>query len=233
MVKRFVLFGVLVIAALLGPASVTEAALITLGDSGWGMITTPQSGGLVTVQNFYVFNDEVVIELDKNFDTPIKQNGLFDRLVVTFEKLSADAVSRIVIDDEFIHNRTGTEWLDFHMALILIDPDAPQAGFDDSYIPDGDQLEDVYYDNETGYNGLPIELVFNNTSGGGVPVSPPGENVFQPGAAGGSIVIEIDPEMEVGSIFGLKEYPSVPEPATILLLGGGYLMFAVKRKRSV
>lgn len=216
-------------------APVKAVSNFPLGDSGWAMIAREDliDGGQVAWPYVYgIVDDAVIIELDKLFNRPFAQDGFNHPIIIEFEKLSADATSKIIIRDEYVVNETGSEWIDYHMHLIVNSLD-PQAGFDPSYIPDGDQLEDVSYALNLGYNGLPIQLHFADTNGAGVPSSPPaesGENVFQPGYyTEGQIVILTDPEMQVGEHFGLKEIPTIPEPATLLLFGIGGLM-TIKRK---
>jgi len=60
-----------------------------------------------------------------------------------------------------------------------------------------------------------------------------GENVFWPGHNGGQIVIVTNPRMQVGEHFGLKEIPTIPEPATVLLLGIGGLITLTRRGKSI
>jgi hypothetical protein len=108
----------------------------------------------------------------------------------------------------------------------------PEAGFDPAYVFDGHQLEQTSYSEFVGYDGRPVSLDFVNTEGGGVPFEPPGDDVFWPGYESGQLVIVTNPGMEVGDRFGLKELPSVPEPATMTLLGMGAL-FVTARKRKL
>jgi len=203
--------------------------------SGWALqVRSDLVGGQVKWPAVYgVTNDAVTIQLDKTFNRLFDQYGFNYPIIVEFEKLSADATSKIIIKDERVINETGREWIDYHMILIVNDSSNPEAGFDPGFIPDGDQLEYVSYARNVGYDGLPIQLNFMDTDGSGVPSSlqvPGGENWFQPGYySDGRIVIVPDPQLEVGGHFGLKEIPTVPEPATVLLLGIGGLMTLIRR----
>ena len=207
-----------------------EGATIPLGNSGWAMLTGQCSDSVgVAVDKVDKDNDLVVIELYKTFKNPA-ESGTFAPIIFDFQKISEDAVSNIVIEDEYILNNTGTEWFDFHMYL-LFPIGLGQVGFNPNFIPDGSQLESVSYTMNFGYQGLPVELDFTNTIGGGVPSSPPGEDIFWPGSKSGRIVITTNPQMELGGRFSLKEIPTVPEPGTIFLLGAGFLTTIFRRRR--
>ncbi len=225
---RAVKFLGFVLCVLLICAVPTEGVVIPLENSGWAMVVSPTSRGVSMPVVEWFDDNVVVIQLGKTFDRP-PENGLLHPLIIEFQKTSADASANIVIRDEYIVNDTGVEWLDFHMYL-LVDIFEPQAGFNPNFIPDGGQLEEVNYSGNYGYNGLPVQLHFIDTNGSGVPASPPGDDVFWPGYVSGQVVIATDPGMQVGARFGLKEIPTVPEPATLLLLGMGTLMALTKRK---
>lgn len=225
-------FGLLALYVVLVLSAPVQAVSYPLEDSGWAFVARSDliKGGQVDWPYVYgVINDTVVIQIDKVFNRPFSQDGFNYPIIIEFWKLSANATSKIIIRDEYIENETGREWIDYHMHLI-VDALNPQAGFDPNFIPDGDQLEDVSYALNYGYNGLPIQLRFRDTNAEGVPFSPPGENVFQPGYYGGQIVIVTNPQIQVGGHFGLKEIPTIPEPATITLLGvAGAIMLRKRR----
>ncbi len=206
------------------------AAFIELGESGWAVVLSPAMEEVVSV-SLLPFNieDAVVIEIDKEFKQLPDEMGIFSPIVIEFQKLSEDAVSNIIISDEYIVNNTGVEWFDFHMLLIVGDQ---QAGFNPNYIPSGDQFEDVSYGMYYGYDDMPIGLDFMDIDGHGVLPSPAGDDVFWPGQAEGKILIEINPAMDVGQRFRLKEFPTVPEPVTLILFGMGALLTLTHRRRS-
>ncbi len=202
--------------------------------SGWAFVVKSDlvEGGQISWPLVYgVTGDVVTIQIDKVFNRPFSQDGFNYPIIVEFEKLATNAVSKIIIQDERVINETGTEWSDYHMHLI-VDALAPQAGFDPAFTPDGDQLENVSYTLNYGYNGLPIELHFRDANSVGVLPSPPGENWFQPGYYGGQIVIVTNPQLEVGEHFGLKEIPTIPEPATIVMLGLGTLSLLCRKHKA-
>jgi hypothetical protein len=201
------------------------------------MVVSSDLPRLNQVKNPYVFSvseDAVVIELDKTFFGGVDVYGNFDPLVVEFKKTSANASSQIVIRDEYIVNETSGEWDDFHM-FLLVNAVSPEAGFDSTQTPYGDQLESVTYDKYFGYNpgpgALPIELNFVNTSGQGVS-NVDGDDIFNPGYVSGEydpIVIVTDPSLPVGARFGLKEIPSMPEPISLVILLAGFGLWRLKR----
>ena len=222
---------VLVCASFAGAASIELVDQVTGENSGWAMsVAVDSQGGEVMVPYVYgVTDNAVVIELDKVFDKPF-EGAAAPAITVEFTKTSANATQEIIIRDEYVKNQSGSMWLDYHMHLV-VGPSNPNAGFDPAYVPYGDQLENVSYSSNTGYNDLPIQLNFVDTNGSGVSSSP-GNNIFQPGYAGGQVVIVTDPAMGVGQSVKLSEVPTIPEPATIALLGIGAALSLARKKRS-
>lgn len=207
-------------------ASFANAVSTPLADSGWSIVTEEQAGGAVNVPLIYgVTEDSVIIEIDKIFNQGF--DGLnYEPVSFKIEKTSDQAVSNIIINDEYIVNSTGTEWFDFHMTIV--NGQTPFAGFNQNYIPDGDLLETVTFANNTGFNNLPVELHFQDADQQGV-LSEIGNDNFMPGFFGGMIMIVTNPLMQVGDSFTIQETPSVPEPATVLLMSFGAL--AMLRKK--
>ena len=219
--------------SIIAAASVSQAVSVPLGSSGWALIVNKdiQEVGKIGLAIFDVTGDSVVIELDKTFYAQPNEFNVFAPMSIEFQKISANAVSRIVIQDEYIVNDTTRVWSDFHM-IIPVNIINPEAGFDSRYIPAGGQLENVSFANNYGYNQLPTQLNFVNAVDGGVNFAPAGEDVFRPGYASGDIVILTNPDLAVGERFMLKEIPTfIPEPTTIALLVFGLFPAIMKRKR--
>lgn len=228
--KSKIKFGLLTLYVVLVLSAPVQAVSIPLGDSGWAMVVSPRMEGVSVPIVDRVTSDAVYIELGKTFTSPL-EDGLFRPIIIEFQKISSTATSNIIICDEYIVNDTSTEWLDFHMSLI-VKVINPEAGFNRNFIPDGDQLENVYYSSGYGYGGRPIMLNFIDTDGSGVPSLPAGDDVFCPGYRSGQIVIVTDPDMVLGARFGLKEVPTIPEPATLVSLGtAGIWIFTRKKRR--
>jgi len=220
--------AVLSVVSALTPCA--QAVVVPLDNSGWSMIITDTGQGVSMPIVESSNAKEVVIQLGKTFTRP-PEFGLFEPIIIEFEKTSADASSNIVIRDEYIINDTASFWFDFHMYL-MVDAVRPQAGFNPCFVPDGDQLEDVFYSHNLGYNAMPVQLHFFDADGYGVPFEPPGDDVFWPGLVSGRIVIATDPGMQVGARFGLKEIPTIPEPASFVLLAVGSIITAGRKRRS-
>ena len=222
---------VLVCASLAKAASVQLVDQVTGQDSGWAMSMRADSvGGEVMVPYVYgVAGNAVTIEIDKSFDKAF-EGGFGFPIILEFTKTSANATANIVIRDEYVKNNTGATWTDYHM-FLMVGLSNPNAGFDPAHVPSGDQLENVSYSGNNGYNNLPNQLIFMDANGSGVS-SVLGDNIFQPGYAGGEIVIVTNPAMNVGGSFGLKEIPTIPEPATVALLGIGALLSFTRKRRS-
>jgi len=212
-------------------AIAAQGSLYPLGN-GWTMIVNKNIQG---TEPPYIYqppqNDTVTIELEKNFFADSYDGQYYRPIQIEFMKTSADAASKIVINDEYITNATGHEWNGFDMHL-MVDALNPQAGFNSGVLPSGDQLEKVSFSENYGFDGLPIQLSFADTDGSGVLSSAVDNDVFQPGYISGSIEIMINPNMAVGSRFGLKEIPvsHTPEPMTLALFGIGTL-FLIRKKR--
>lgn len=230
---RFGLF--LMLYVVLALSASVQAASQPIGNSGWAFVVRSDliEGGQVAWPYVYgVTGDAVTIQIDKTFTRPFSQDGFNYPIIIEFEKLSRNAVPKIVIHDERIINETDREWTDYHMFLV-VDTLAPEAGFNPNFLPNGDQLENVSYDLfHQGYGDSPIQLNFNDADASGVPFSPPGENWFQPGYYGGQIVIETNPDMPLNGHFGLKEIPTIPEPATLVLLSLGTLSLLRRKHKA-
>lgn len=222
---------IIVLAAILTIAvNVNASYNFSLGNSGWVAVTDDPSVDIV-VNDVDFDQDQVVIGITKSFDNPYDEYGFFDPIVIEFEKTVEYAISVIAIEDEFVFNNTGVEWLDYHM-FLMVDMFTPEAGFSKLSMPDGGQFESVSYsDYGSGVYNLPIQIDFLDLDGSGVASSPSLDNAFTPGLIDGQIRIQTnESEMAIGDRFGFKQVPSIPEPATMFFLGLG-VSFAVKLSR--
>ncbi len=214
--------AVLVLAVLTG---VGKGAIYDLSNSGWIAAVNEDWDIGITVDA--VLDDAVVIQIQKRFVGDPDDLGLMQPMYIEFIKDSEEALEKIIIADEFITNDTSVDWIDFHIELAVSIFD-PEAGFGVPTDPSGDQFETVIVNGTNGYNGLPTKIDFYD---GVVPADPPDQDDFRPGWHSGYITIIANPEMEVGQRILLKEYPTIPEPATLILLVLGGLVLP-GRKRS-
>lgn len=218
------LFVLAVAAAMLTLASTAGAALYQLGDSGWSAAVDDEWDITFAVDGYT--DDGVIIQIQKRFVGGPDEFGLMPAMYVEFVKDSEEALGNIIITDEYIVNDTTENWIDFHLELA-VGPN-PQAGFSDDFIPSGDQFQTVELTGSNGYNGLPTRFDFYD---GVVVNGPAGENTFRPGYASGSMVIVTNPQLAVGERILLKQFPTIPEPATLFVLLAGLAMVSVNMKK--
>ncbi len=223
----------LLIAGLLGVIPQVSSAIII---TGWN-VTIDNSLGSVQVNDEVgifedgVFNDgqTVVIEIVKVFTSPdFDDFDLGQPLFLRFEKLSENSPSNIVIVNEHITNSSVVDWYDFHMAVtsnLNNNQGEPAVGFDSSHIftagVPGNPFQSVTFSQYNGLNEMPTKIDFED---GVVPAG----SFFQPGLD--SSYVQIVTDLEAGGVFWLKEYPTIPEPATIAFLTLGSLALWRKRK---
>ncbi len=221
----------LIILALFCLPAFGEIISIDLDNSGWAVEIDSTVGNVGDIEALYVYGtteDSIFIEIDKLFYDQPNEQGFYYPIIIDFVKVSENAVSNIVIRDERVVNRTGATWVSYDMHLITGFLN-PLAGFDDTHVPDGGQLETVTYSNYSGYNGMAKELTFTDNNDQGVADG----DWFMPGYTSGDIVITTSADMRVGQSFGLKEIPhAIPEPTTILLLCFGVMPAIIKKKKN-
>jgi len=213
-----------------------EGTVIQAG--GWEISVLHDGDAFVGITADYIVHDPVLgdvllIELDKTFSSPTFEWGLVGQAIRINFMVSSESeghVPYIAILDESIRNNTGQTWTDFHM--VLIDNDNlsdPQVGFHPSYIFETNHhvpFANISFEGTNGLNGLPDRVNFLDGT-----VSD-GEE-WAPGLDGSEYNgLLIQTNLSPGQSFILKEFPMVPEPATLVLLALGGLMLIRKRKMS-
>lgn len=210
-----------------------SAGEFILGESGWTAYTNIDDDVSIELISMDTeFYQDMSISITKTFNNPIDQFGNFSPIIIEFKKTNSEIVVPLInIVQENIINNTGVEWFDYHM-FLAVDWFYPEAGFIEKDDINGDVLEDVQFDDYTGLfglpgqpgSGLPLELNCYNEAAGGVADG----STFTPG----NITILVEPDLMAPSqSFLLKQYPTIPEPATVLLLGTGILPAILKRKK--
>jgi hypothetical protein len=216
-----------------------NATTITNGNelvSGWDVrIDNSLGNAYVNVGVFEdgIFNDgrTVVIEIVKEFTSPeFDDFNLGQPLFLRFEKLYEDSPSNIVIVNEHITNNSIVDWFDFHIAVtsnLQGNNNLPTVGFDSGHIftagVAGNPFQTVEFSLYNGLDGMPTKIDFYD---GTVPSG----SYFQPGL--NSSYISIITDMEVGDVFWLKEYPTIPEPTTVAFLTLGSVILSRRRKNA-
>jgi len=227
----------LLVVVLLGVAS--EAAPMAIGDTGWQVDAYDAFDGKVWVTYKGTADGAVWIELDKEFDSESFDGGLLgDDIPLKFTLVDAEAADfapDIIVTGEVVTNNTGRTWYDFHMTVA---PELVGTGavwFDPAYVFEGPIVVSEG-DVVLSYNPFsevslvagerPMKLDFE----GGELAS--GQHFF-PGYRGtDDNYVRIVTELEVGDSFVLKEWPTIPEPATFFLLGlGGMALVGLERRR--
>lgn len=229
------IIAVLVVGLL---CSVASAAIwIPIDDTGWSVGMAQPFVGKVTVVYDETTDDAIVIELRKTFNVDAFEGNRGMPIWLDFKLVNSQAPNYrpiIEIADEYITNETGRDWYDFHIVVAGDVGAAPYVGFDAQYIfeggvPDYNPFETVVFDSSmyVGLNGMPTKVDMYN----GVV---PDDGDFLPGFAGANPEtnkLRIVTDMDDGMAFTLKEWPTIPEPTTLGLLGMG-LVGLVRRRRS-
>jgi hypothetical protein len=234
--KGFLAARVLFCMSLAGLASASVIG-VPIDNTGW-YVSLDNPSGIGSVDFFYdgVDDNNIRLELVKEFNSPnFDQTNQGDGLFLKFTLVDPCAPNfrpNIVIWDERIINNTGRDWTDFHIILgtrVPIDisdlQDGPGVGFDPGYIF-----------TPTQYNPFQT-IVFNPAAPttnidmkDGILLSNGMQYVFG-GAGGGHLRIVTD--LPKGESFWFKEFPTVPEVATIILLALGSLpLIFIRRTRT-
>jgi hypothetical protein len=227
------LLAALVLLAVSAPAR-ANVIQTTLGNSGWTVSgNTNGSVGLAVDREGTDPDGKrfVAIEIIKVFrDPPDPRTQVVPAIALNFVQSGSaqTPASRIYISDESITNLTGVRWLDFHWVIGVTDT----ARFNRELTnPTTDpQTEGWQIGPFTRFNWVDGEGSGTETlsvAGGGVNN---GASFF-PGLGLGNLVIDIVGSDRGGSLtFTLKEIPTIPEPASLLLITAGAAIVVLKRR---
>lgn len=178
-----------------GIAASATAEIIDLG-GGWqaevftdnvDVVSLGFDNGVLTIQKIAEFT-----EIDEFTGEPAPIN-------ITFSQVADDAntASKIIIDSEMLTNSTGLDWIDFESILVdggdAVWNPAEMAGLDIAPFTGSEFLD-----------GDTIFRTFGGTVADG--------DTWNPGAASGDFVIDLDLSGDSPLVFTLKEAPSVPAP---------------------
>ncbi|MBN2211121.1 MAG: PEP-CTERM sorting domain-containing protein [Sedimentisphaerales bacterium] len=216
---------------------------VPLGNTGWYVYLESTQFGTVQLFDFGVDDENIWLELDKEFTGGFDQRGVGDSIILRFSLADPCAVNyrpNIVIRDERVMNSTGVEWSDFHIALGINPNVSPlqKWGFDPDYIfaPAADNpFESIAFDSASwqgtpygSYNSTPLKLDMFDTDGQGLPDD---DSYYIFGGSSSGHLRIVTSGMVPGDYLILKEWPTIPEPATLSLLALG-AMGLLRRKRT-
>jgi hypothetical protein len=234
---RTVTVSLLAALVLLAVSATAQANIVQapLGNSGWTVAgSTTGSVGLAVDREGTDPDGKrfVAIEIIKVFrDPPDPRTQVVPAIALNFVQTGSaqTTAERIYISDEIITNRTGVRWLDFHWVIGVTDT----ARFNreltnpttDPQV-EGWQIGPFMRSNWSDDQGLGTEML--SVEGGGVQNG----GSFFPGSGLGSLVIDLVGLERTGRVFTLKEIPTIPEPASLLLIGAGAAMLLLKRRAS-
>jgi len=205
--------ALVVLAAGLAAGNSADASEIDLG-GGW-FVSLP-AGVTIPMDNVTITPEYIKLDIVKVISQEPNEFGEFTPLHMFFRK-TASAPSKLIIDQELVTNNTGVAWSDFHM-YIGFGP----AGFNQAEstpLSTDPFTQPATFLKPIGWNNLPTQIDFQ---GGTVPDG----GIFRPGETQGQIVIDTAP---MDTIFMLKEVPTTPEPASLLIVACGWL--AARRRR--
>jgi hypothetical protein len=205
---------------------------VPIDNTGW-YVSLDNPSGIGTVDFFYdgVDDNNIRLELLKEFNsTSFDATNQGDALFLKFTLVDPCAPNfrpNIMIWDERIINNTGRDWTDFHIILSTrvptnSDGNGSSVAFDPAYIFTPTQYNPFQ---SIGYDPAAPTTNLNMENG----VLPSDGKQYAFGGAGGGH-LRIVTELPRGESFWLKEFPTVPEPASLILLALGTLPLILKRR---
>ncbi len=231
---------VVALIIILGAPAIVLGARIVSGDiifeeAGW-KITMPSwvespTGGAVVVRDTSpgIPDDVLVLEIGKIFKGSLGQFNEMPSVVMMFEQITNDAPDKIVINDEAIVNNTTADWIDFHYILMGTEASFNRAEtFPSATGGNPDWDFDIAPFKQYSWRKNPQAGTEQLSLFDGVV---PQGHTFFPGSPEGSLVIDVDLSGPQFVSFMFKEIPSIPEPATLLLLMLGGAVLTVHRRR--
>ncbi len=212
----------------------TSSGAIVFESKGWRITmpswAEPVSGA--TVIEDPADPDILMIEIFKVFKGPVGDFGDMPSIVMTFTQIAdyANTAKKIIINDESVSNHMSVDWTGFDM--ILASPGQASFNYDQMF---PGTVNDLYSDQFNIAGPTEASMIAGTRSFTNLRfrdgIVPAGDD-FTPGSFSGVIVI--DPVFtDLGpTIFKLKEIPSIPEPASLVLLTcGASLMLRRRLKR--
>ncbi len=184
-----------------------SGAVVHLGDTGWGYEMPGQYEGLVSVA-LDSGGGEIILEFQKDFTSSIVNYNQGSAIWVRLVKMAENVADTIIIRDEIIYNKTGYHWYGFEVKLVglahIIAEDGQYVRFDGGQQFDSDKFAKVEFDDDF----ASIAMKDGKVADGEVMILDNG------------VKINIDVnKMAVGDYFSIKEFPLVPEPTGLLMIG--------------
>lgn len=231
-----------VVLAICLAAGASSAGIVgtMLGNSGWEVSTSSPSQNDVNI----VWSEGtdisgrryVALEISKIFHRYLNPlTGEVLPIILSFDQVKPDnlTATRIIIADETIANRTGITWRDYHW--VLFRHDVASFNRDLSNITFNPNSPGWYISNFSSFSwDLNEDLGTDELSVFGGDVFD--GNNFSAGPSAGNLVIDVDGlgNLSDAAHFVFKQFPTIPEPATLamLALGGGGLAILRRRDRS-